>query len=94
MNPLGRNFQRAPQGGADDINSRIQMIIQLHDSGGNPNEFMNKMFQSNPNFNAMSNQYKSMVQGKNTTDFLLQYARQAGVNEENLQGLARILGAK
>ena len=94
MNPLGRNFQRVASNGADDINARIEMIIKLYDSGGNPNEFMGKMFQSNPNFNAMNNQLRSMTQGKNTTDFLLEYARQNGVSEQNLQGLARILGVK
>ena len=35
-----------------------------------------------------------MAQGRTPKEFILQLARQNGVNEKNLQGLERILGGK
>lgn len=78
----------------NDINQMIEGIIALHDGGGNPSKIMQTMYGKNPNINQMANQYKNMTQGRNTTEVLLQLAKQNGVSEKNLQGLARILGAK
>lgn len=96
MNPLGKNIPRGPIGpqNNNDINARIEALINLHDKGKNPNELKQMLMQRNPNFNAISSQYENMVQGKNRIEFLLDYAKQVGVNEQNIQGLARILGAK
>ena len=44
--------------------------------------------------NQMKSQMQNMAQGRTPTEFILQIARQNGVNEQNLQGIARILGAK
>lgn len=77
-----------------DINQTIESIIALHDSGGNPSQMMQMMINRNPNISQMGNQYQTAIKGKNTTDVLLQLAKQGGVSEQNLQGLARILGAK
>ena len=78
----------------NDINQMIEGIIALHDGGGNPSQIMRTMYGKNPNINQMATQYKNMTQGRNTTEVLLQLAKQSGVSEQNLQGLARILGAK
>lgn len=78
----------------NNINQMIENVINFYNSGGNPNEFMQSIIRNNPNINMFNTQLKNMSQGKNMTEFLLQLAKQNGVNEKNLEGLARILGAK
>lgn len=77
-----------------DINQRLEQIIRFYDSGGNPQQVMQQMFQQNPQMNQMQTQMQNMAQGRSPKDFILQMAKQNGVNEKNLQGIARILGAK
>lgn len=78
----------------NNINQMIENVINFYNSGGNPNEFMQSIIRNNPDINMFNTQLKNMAQGKNMTEFLLQLAKQNGVNEKNLEGLARILGAK
>lgn len=78
----------------DELNERVAQLIDLYDKGRNPSELTQMLYQNNPNFNVVNNQYQSMVKGKNTKEFLLEYAKQIGVNEQNIQGLARMLGVK
>lgn len=77
----------------NDINSVLQQIIALHDSGGNPQQVMG-MLSQNGNINQMKSQMQNMAQGRTPAEFILQIARQNGANEQNLQGLARILGVR
>lgn len=78
----------------NDLNAQIEQIIALYDSGGDPNKVMNNIIQKNPMVNQLGTQYKNMSQGRDPKEFLLQLAKQNGVTEQNLQGLARILGVK
>lgn len=78
----------------NDINQQLERIIALYDSGGNPNTIMQQMFGKNPQINQLGTQYMNMKQGMSDKDFCMQLARQAGINDKNLQGLARILGVK
>lgn len=78
----------------NDINSVLSQIIALHDSGGNPQQVMGMLTQNNGNINQMKSQMQNMAQGRSPAEFIIQIARQNGANEQNLQGLARILGAK
>lgn len=77
-----------------DINQTLEQIIRFYDSGGNPQQVMQQMFQQNPQMNQMQTQMQNMAQGRSPKDFILQMAKQNGASEKNLQGLARILGAK
>lgn len=77
-----------------DLNQMVERIIALYDSGGDPNKMMQQMYQRNPNVNQMATQYKNMSQGRSNTEVLMQLAKQGGLSEQNLQGLARILGVK
>ena len=74
-----------------DINQTIQGIISLKNSGRNPQAIMQMMMQQNPQIQQMLTRLQNMAQGKNPKDFIMQLARQNGVNEQNLQELARIL---
>ena len=77
-----------------DINQTIERIIALYNSGGNPNQMMQTMISKNPNITQMGTQLQNMAQGRNMSEFLLQLAKQNGVSEQNIRGLAQILGAK
>ena len=77
-----------------DINQTLEQIIRFYDSGGNPQQVMQTMMQQNPQMNQMQTQMRNMAQGRSPQEFILQMAKQNGVSEQNLQGLARILGAK
>lgn len=77
-----------------DINQTLEQIIRFYDSGGNPQQVMQNMMQQNPQMNQIQTQMRNMAQGRSPKDFILQMAKQNGVSEQNLQGLARILGAK
>ena len=79
---------------AQDINSIIQNIIALYNSGGNPQQIMQQMMQRTPQINQMQTQLQNMAQGRSPQEFLIQLARQNGVSEENIQGLSRILGGR
>ena len=78
----------------NNLDTTLERIIALHDSGGNPNQVMQTMFSNNPNINQMQTQLQNMAQGRNMSEFLIQLAKQNGVSEKNLQGMARIFGAK
>lgn len=85
-------FRQMNNGG--DINQIVENIIRFYDMGRNPSELMQMYANNNPNFSQMKNQIQVMSQGRTPTDFLMQLARQNGVTEKNLEGLARILGVK
>ena len=77
-----------------DLNQLIERIIWLYDNGGNPNQLAQQIIQPNMPINQMATQFNNMKQGRSNTEVLMQLAKQNGVSEKNLQGLARILGAK
>lgn len=77
-----------------DINQRISMIISMYDSGGNPQQIIQQMMCQGGQFGQAQTQLQNMAQGRTPMEFILQMARQNGVNEQNLQGIARILSAK
>lgn len=77
-----------------DINQTIEQIIRFYDSGGNPQQVMQNIMQQGTPIGQVQTQMKNMAQGRSPKEFILQMAKQNGVSEQNLQGLARILGAK
>lgn len=77
-----------------DLNQLIERIIWMHDNGGNPQQMMQQIIQPNMPIQQMANQFNNMKQGMTNKDALMQLAKQGGVSEKNIQGLARILGVK
>ena len=75
-----------------DINSMLEQIIQFHKSGRNPQEFMGRFMPNN--LEQMKQKMQNMAQGRSPAEFIMQLARQNGASEQNLQGLAQILGVK
>lgn len=78
----------------NNINQAIENIIALYERGGNPQQIMQGMMQNNTQMGQIRNQLQNMAQGRSPMEFILQIAKQNGVSEKNLQGIARILGAK
>ena len=77
----------------NDINSRIQAIIQLKQKGLTPQSAMQMLMQRNPNYQIAMQQLQNMAQGRNMKDFVMQLAMQNGVNQENLQAIQSLFGS-
>lgn len=79
-----------------DINQTLEQIIAFYDSGGNPQQVMQQMFQNNSGIRLAKTQIMNMSKGQSPQAFIMQILKDKGitVSEKNLQGLARILGAK
>jgi hypothetical protein len=75
-----------------DINSMLQQIIQFYNGGRNPQELMSRFMPNN--LNEMKQKMQNMAQGRSPAEFIMQLARQNGASEQNLNGLAQILGAR
>ena len=57
-----------------DINQTIQGLMQM-------------LMQRNPRYQQMLTQLKNMANGRNPQEFIMQLAKQNGVNEQNMQSL-------
>lgn len=83
----------------DDLNKRAEMIINLANNGGNPNSVMQTLISKNPNMystqiNQTMTQIQNMAQGRTIPEFYLQILKQNGLSEQNLMGIAKLLGVK
>ena len=70
----------------------LEQIIQFHKSGRSPQELMGRFMPNN--LEQMKQRMQNMAQGRSPAEFIMQLARQNGASEQNLQGLAQILGVK
>lgn len=76
----------------NDINYRIQAIMQLKQKGLTPQSAMQMLMQRNPNYQIAMQRLTNMAQGRNMKDFVMQLAMQNGVNQENLQAIQSLFG--
>ena len=77
----------------NDINSRIQAIMALKSQGKNPQQLMQMIVQQNPQAKLAMQRLNNMAQGRNMKDFVMQLAKQNGVNEQNLQAIQGLFGS-
>ena len=77
----------------NDVNSRIQAIMQLKQKGLTPQSAMQMLMQRNPNYQIAMQRITNMAQGRNMKDFVMQLAMQNGVNQENLQAIQSLFGS-
>lgn len=75
-----------------DVNQALQNIIAMKNSGKNPQAILQMLMQKNPQYSQMLSQLQNMSQGRNPKEFIMQLARQNGVNEQNLQALSQMFG--
>ena len=75
-----------------DVNQALQSIFQMRNAGQNPQAIMQMLIQRNPQYSQMLTQIRNMSQGRNPREFVMQLARQNGVNEQNMAQLMQMFG--
>lgn len=75
-----------------DVNQALQALFQMKNAGQNPQQIMQMLIQRNPQYSQMITQIKNMSQGRSTKEFVMQLARQNGVNEQNMAQLMQMFG--
>ena len=79
----------------NNLNNSLQSIINLANSGKNPNEVINMLIQQNPNIKQGLTQLQNMAQGRNMKDFVMQLMKQnTGINPQMFDNLSRMMGVK
>ena len=73
-----------------DVNQALQSVFQMRNAGQNPQAIMQMLIQRNPQYSQMLTQIRNMAQGRNPKEFVMQLAKQNGVNEQNLQMLMQM----
>ena len=68
-----------------DINQTIQGLMQMKQQGKNPQAIMQMLMQRDPRYQQMLTQLKNMANGRSPKEFIMQLAKQNGVNEQNMQ---------
>lgn len=79
---------------ANNINQSLQTIIQLANTGRTPQQVMQMLMQRNPNANVMMNQIKNMANGRSLPEFIMDYAKQKGVDQNLLTQVGQLMGVK
>lgn len=74
----------------NQLNSMLQNIAMAKKQGKNPQMIMNMMLQQNPQLQQTLTQLKNMSNGRNPKDFIMQLARQNGVEETTLAMLGEM----
>lgn len=83
----------------NDINQQIENILNLANTGSNPQAIMQQMMSrgfnaNNQQLNTAIAQMKNMAGGRSMPEFYIQMLKQKGLNDKNAEGLARLLGIK
>ena len=73
-----------------DVNQALQSIFQMKNTGRNPQQILQMMMQQNPQIQQQLAMLKNMSNGKSPKEFLMQLARQNGVNDKNMQQLSQM----
>lgn len=70
------------------------MIQQMMGSGMTPQQIVQQMAQRDPSLNQTLTQIRNMSNGQNMKDFTMQYLKQNGVDMQQVEQMANMLGAK
>ena len=76
----------------NDINQMLQSIFAMKNQGRNPQAILQMLMQQNPQVSQLMTQFKNMSNGQNPKDFIMQLAKQRGVNEQNMNALMQLFG--
>ena len=66
----------------------------MANAGRNPQQFMQMLIQRNPRINQALTQLKNMAGNKSMPEFIEQYAKQNGVDQNTISQLTQIMGRK
>ncbi len=73
-------------------NNPMQMLMQMMGNGSSPQQIMENVMRSNPNFNAILNQVKKS--GLSPEQYVRQYAKQNNINIDQMINAMRNRGFK
>ena len=68
--------------------------MQFINNGGNPQQIMQMVLQNNPQASQTISQLQNMAQGQNPRDFAMQLAKQKGIDPQQVEQMARMMGLK
>lgn len=74
--------------------SPMNGILQIFNSGMNPQVLVNQMLQSNPQARLFLQQIQNQSNGRSPKEMAIQYARQRGISDEELMKLANRMGLR
>lgn len=77
-----------------NANPVLQKIIEIKNNGGTPQQAMQFLLQMNPNINMIQTQLANMSKGRSPQEFVMQLAKQNGINPQNMQGIMSLFGRK
>ncbi len=77
---------------ANNINEQISAIMSLKQRGMQPQQVMQMMLQQNPHLQQQLQTLQNMAQGQNPQQFVMQLAKQNGVNQENINAIMQMFG--
>lgn len=75
-------------------NNPFNNMINFLNGGGNPQQIISMFFNKNPNMNKMMQQMQNMANGRSAKQFAMDLAKQQGLDINQMEELARRLGAK
>ena len=83
---------------AQELNKRAEMIINMANSGMQPQMVMQQIFGRNMNYQnqiqTAQTQLQNMSEGRPMNEFFMLALKQSGLNEKNAEGIARLLNMK
>lgn len=74
----------------NQLNQTLQNIMLMKKQGGNPKQLMDNMLKTNPQLKQTMTQMQNMAQGRSPREFIVQLARQNGVDEFALQMIGQL----
>jgi hypothetical protein len=73
-----------------DVNQALQYFFQMKNAGQNPQALMQMLNQKNIPIQQLMTQFQNMSNGRSLKEFMTQYARQNGVNEQNISNIQQM----
>jgi hypothetical protein len=75
----------------NQLNSVLQNIAMAKKQGKNPKMIMNMIMQQNPQMQQTLTQLQNMANGRNPKEFIMQIAKQNGIDEVSIGIINEIL---
>ena len=77
-----------------NTNNIIAQIMEWKEKGLSPQQVTQMLFQQNPQLQSIQTQFSNMAKGRSPKEFVMQLARQGGINQQNMQSIQGIFDNK
>lgn len=74
----------------NQLNQVLQNLMQMKNSGKNPQMIMQSLMRQNPNYGQMVQQLKNMANGREPREFITQLAKQNGADDYTLRIISQM----